>query len=210
MRLPLKALLRRYFMAGVFTLLPLALTVWVLKVIFSALVDTFRTPMAWASQRLNLPMPPYWELALLSLVATALLLFLTGLLVGNFLGRQILTLLDEVMLHLPLVKGIYGAAKQLMGALQSGQGGAFKEVVLVEWPHPGSHTLGFVARRDCRWAMDDGLERLAVYIPTAPNPTSGYVVMVEASRVKPTDISPEQALAWAVSGGVIAPSEKAN
>ena len=70
--------------------------------------------------------------------------------------------------------------------------------------------LGFLARRDCRWAVDDGVERIAVYIPTAPNPTSGYVVLVEASRVKPTTVSPEQALAWAVSGGVIAPSEKPN
>lgn len=210
MKLPIRAVIRRYLLAGFFTLLPLALTLWVLKVIFSALVDVFRTPLGWASQRLNLPLPPYWELAALSILATVLLLFLAGLLVSNFLGRQLLNLLDEVMMHLPLVKGIYGAAKQLMGAVQSGQGGAFKEVVLVEWPHPGSHTLGFLARRDCRWAVDDGVERIAVYIPTAPNPTSGYVVLVEASRVKPTTVSPEQALAWAVSGGVIAPSEKPN
>ena len=57
-----------------------------------------------------------------------------------------------------MVKGIYGATKQLMNAIQSGQGGSFKEVVLVEWPHPGSYTLGFVARRDCSWAMDGGRE----------------------------------------------------
>jgi len=203
--LPLGAIFRRYLVTGVFTLLPLALTLWILRVIFSSLVDIFRTPLTWASQRLNLPLPPYWELAALSLVATVLALLLAGLLVGNFLGRQALNLLDEVMMHLPLVKGIYGAAKQLMGALQSGQGGAFKEVVLVEWPHPGSHTLGFVARRGCEWVLDDGVERIAVYIPTAPNPTSGYVVMIEASKVKPTDLSPDQALAWAVSGGVVAP-----
>jgi uncharacterized membrane protein len=126
-------------------------------------------------------------------------------------GRQLLAWLDELMLHVPVVKGIYGATKQLINAIQSnqggkGQGGGFKEVVLVEWPHPGSFTLGFVAHRDCSWAMEGGEELIAVYIATAPNPTSGYVVMVEKARVRPLSTSPDQALTWAVSGGVIVPN----
>lgn len=198
-------MIRKYLLAGLFTLLPLVVTIWLLKVIFAGLVDLFRGPMTWASQRLGLPMPPFWELAALSAVATLLLLFLVGLLVGNFLGRQILAWLDEIMLHIPVVKGIYGATKQLMGAIQSGQGGSFKEVVLVEWPHPGSYTLGFVARRDCGWALEGGLRMVAVYIPTSPNPTSGYVVMVDQDRIRKVDVTPEQALTWAVSGGVVVP-----
>jgi hypothetical protein len=126
-------------------------------------------------------------------------------------GRNLLMWLDELMLHVPVVKGIYGATKQLINAIQSNQdteakGGGFKEVVVVDWPHPGSYTLGFVAHRDCAWAVEGGEGLVAVYVPTAPNPTSGYVVMIEASKIRPAHISPDQALTWAVSGGVIVPN----
>jgi len=124
---------------------------------------------------------------------------------GNFVGRQLLAWLDELMMHVPVVKTIYGATRQLMGAIQSGQGGSFKEVVLVEWPYPGSFTLGFIASRDCSWAVPEGRTMVAVYVPTSPNPTSGYVVMIEASRVRSVNLSADQALTWAVSGGVVVP-----
>lgn len=199
-------MLRKYLLAGLVTLLPLVVTLWLLKVIFSSLIDIFRVPFTWIAHVVNLPVPPTWMLALISATATLLLLFLVGLLVGNFLGRQVLAWTDELMLMIPGVKGIYGATKQVLGAIQSGQGGSFKEVVLVEWPHPGSVTLGFLARRDCSWAVKGGETMVAVYIPTAPNPTSGYVVMLEEAKVRPVDISPEQAFTWAVSGGVVAPN----
>lgn len=197
---------RKYLLAGLITLLPLVVTLWLLKAIFSGLIDIFRTPLTWLTQAMGLPVPPTWMLAIISAVATVLLLVGVGLLVGNFLGRQLLKWLDELMLLIPGVKGIYGATKQVIGAIQSGQGGSFKEVVLVEWPHPGSVTLGFLARRDCSWAVPGGESMVAVYIPTAPNPTSGYVVMLEESKIRPVAISPEQAFTWAVSGGVVAPN----
>ena len=204
-------MLRKYLLAGLVTLLPLVVTLWLLKAIFSSLIDMFRGPFTWATQLMNLPVPPTWILALISAAATILLLFLVGLLVGNFLGRQLLAWIDELMLMIPGIKGIYGATKQVIGAIQNGQGGSFKEVVLVEWPHPGSVTLGFLARRDCSWAVKGGESMVAVYIPTAPNPTSGYVVMLEETKVRPVDISPEQAFTWAVSGGAVAPiSQTAN
>ena len=90
-------------------------------------------------------------------------------------------------------------------AIQSGQEGNFSEVVVVEWPQPGSFTLGFVANRDCSWAIPNGQHMIAVYVPTSPNPTSGYVVMVDATSVRKVDLSPNQALTWAISGGVVVP-----
>jgi uncharacterized membrane protein len=202
-------MLRRYLFAGLFTLLPLAVTVWLLRLIFGNLVDLFQKPLTWVFALAGLAQPPFWVLALASLVALAALLIAVGALMGNFVGRQLLGWLDELMMHIPGVKGIYGATKQLMGAIQSGQGGSFKEVVLVEWPHPGSYTLGFLARRDCSWAISGGERYIAVYVPTAPNPTSGYVIMVEESKVRPVDLSPDQALTWAISGGVVAPMKSA-
>ena len=198
-------MIRKYLLAGIFTLLPLVVTLWILKGIFNALIDIFRGPLTWLAHLIEMPNPPTWALALFSALATVLLLLLVGALVGNFIGRQVLAWLDELMMHVPVVKTIYGATRQLMGAIQSGQGGSFTEVVLVEWPHPGSHTLAFVASRDCSWALAEGHTMIAVYVPTSPNPTSGYVVMVEASRVRPVDVNADQALTWAVSGGVVVP-----
>jgi uncharacterized membrane protein len=200
-------MIRKYLLAGFFTLLPSVVTLWILKAIFDGLVTIFRSPAAWASHSFGLSMPPYWQLAIISAAGTLFLLFMVGALVGNFVGMQLLSWLDELAMHVPVVKGIYGATKQLMNAIQSGQGGSFKDVVLVEWPQPGSFTLGFVAHRDCTWA---GLPEamVAVYIPTSPNPTSGYVVLVEPSRVRPVNVTPEEALTWAISGGVVAPSGK--
>lgn len=199
-------MIRKYFVAGLFTLLPLVVTVWILKGIFMALVDIFRGPLTWAAHRIHVPDPPTWGLAIFSALGMVLLLVAVGALVGNFIGRQLLDWLDELMLQVPVVKTIYGATRQLMGAIQSGKGGSFKEVVLVEWPHPGSYTLGFVASRDCSWALAGGEAMVAVYVPTAPNPTSGYVVMIEASRVRAVEVNPDQALTWAVSGGVVVPT----
>lgn len=198
-------MIRKYLVAGLFTLLPLVVTVWILRGIFTALVGIFRGPLTLLAHLIHMPDPPAWAFALFSALATVLLLLLAGALVGNFIGRQLMTWLDELMMYVPVVKTVYGATRQLMGAIQSGQGGSFKEVVLVEWPGPGSFTLGFVASRDCSWAIPGGQGMLAVYVPTSPNPTSGYVIMIEASRVKPVDLSANQALTWAVSGGVVVP-----
>nr|WP_320131207.1 DUF502 domain-containing protein [uncultured Holophaga sp.] len=199
-------MIRKYLVAGFFSLLPLAVTLWVLYLIFTTLVGVFQGPIAWVAVQFGLHTIPYWVLAGLSLLAMLGLLILTGMLVGNLLGRQLLQWLDNLMLNIPLVKGVYGATKQLMSAVQQGKGGSFREVVLVEWPMPGSYTLGLVARKDCLWVMPEGPERVAVYVPTAPNPTSGYVIMVERSRLRTVDMSPEQVVAWAVSAGVVIPN----
>ena len=202
-------MIRRYLVAGFFTLLPAAVTFWILKTIFDTLVNIFEGPTTLLSRTVGLPNPPYWELALASAVATLVLLFLVGLLVGNFIGVQLLTWLDELVMYIPVVKGIYGATKQLMTAIQSGKGGSFKEVVLVEWPHAGSYTLGFVAHRDCAWtSLPETGGFIAVYIPTSPNPTSGYVVMLDPAKVKPMQVGPDEALTWAISGGVVAPAHR--
>lgn len=198
-------MIRRYLVTGFITLLPLMVTLWLLQVIFSGLVDVFRLPFSWVSRHLGLPMPSYWELAIFSALAVVALLLLVGVFMSNVVGRQVLALLDDLMGHIPVVKSVYGATKQLMNAIQSGRDGSFKEVVMVEWPHPGSFTLGFVASRNCGWAVEGGEELISVYIPTAPNPTSGYVIMLPGSRVKPLNVRPEQALTWAVSGGVVVP-----
>ena len=91
-------MIRQYLLAGLFTLLPLMVTLWILKGIFTALVGVFRGPLTWLAQQTHVPDPPAWGLALLSALATLLLLLLVGALVGNFIGRQVLDWLDELMI----------------------------------------------------------------------------------------------------------------
>ncbi|MCL1893859.1 MAG: DUF502 domain-containing protein [Holophagaceae bacterium] len=199
-------MIRKRLIAGFFTILPLGVTVWFLKTIFQILVEIFHKPLLWVASVLGLPPPNIWQQAVFSVLALGLLLFLIGILIQNFIGRQLLTWLDTAMMNIPGIKSVYGATKQVMNAIQNGKGGSFKEVVIVPWPNPDSRTIGFIAQRGCSWALDDGKQRVAVYIPTAPIPTSGYVVMLEESVIQKLDVTPEQALTWVVSGGVATPT----
>lgn len=203
-----KILIRKRLLAGLFSILPLGVTVWFLKVIFQVLIEIFNEPLRWAAIALSLPPPNYWQQAIFSILAMCCLLFVIGVLIQNYFGRQILNWIDALMLNIPGIKSVYGATKQVMSAIQNGKGVSFKEVVIVPWPNPDSKTLGFVAQRGCSWAMEDGARLVAVYIPTAPIPTSGYVVMLDESVVKPLNVTPEQALTWVVSGGVATPLDQ--
>jgi len=198
-------LIRKRLLAGLFSLLPLGITMWLLKTIFQILIGIFQRPLIWCAGILNIPEPNYWQQALFSLLAMCALLFVAGELLQNYVGRRLLNWMDMFMMNIPGVKSIYGTIKQVMSAIQSGKGGSFKEVVLVHWPTPDSRILGFITSRGCSWATGDDLERVAVYLPTSPNPTSGIVVMLEESAIQPINITPEQALTWVVSGGSVIP-----
>jgi uncharacterized membrane protein len=128
-------------------------------------------------------------------------------LIQHFLGRRLLGWVDTLMMTVPGVKSIYGATKQVMNALQSGKGGSFKEVVLVPWPHTGSKAVGFVSHRGCGWADMDDNRRVAVYVPSTPNPTSGFVIMLEESDIQPLNMSLDEALTWIVTGGAVQPGD---
>jgi len=178
-----------------------------LKTIFQILIGIFQRPLLWVADHLGLSEPSYWQQAVISLLAMACLLFVVGALVQNLIGRRIFDWLDTLMMNIPGIKSVYGATKQIMNAVQSGKGGSFQEVVVVPWPNPNSRTIGFVTHRECSWAVKDGSNRVVVYIPTSPIPTSGYVVMLNESDVEPLNITPEQALTWVVSGGAITPHQ---
>jgi len=201
-------LIRKRLLAGLFSLLPLGITIWFLKIVFNVLIGIFRAPLNQTAKLLGLDPPVYWQLAVFSLLAMVLLLFAVGTLVQNYMGRRLMGWLDSLMMNIPWVKGVYGAIKQVMGAIQNGKGGSFREVVLVRWPNSNMRLVGFVASRGCAWAIEGGEGYITVYIPTSPNPTTGMVVMLEESAVTHLDMTPEQALTWVVSSGVAVPGSK--
>lgn len=182
--------LRKTFHAGLLVILPLAVTYALIRWLL-AILDSLVGPAAGVLTGLRAPG--------LGLLGGILLILLTGLLARNVLGRRVIARMDRLMLRIPLARTIYGAAKQITEAVFDGQRAAFRQVVLVEWPRKGLYAIGFVTGEDL---SASGKQLLRIFIVSAPNPTTGLLVIAPASEVVPLNLSVEQALRIVVSGGL--------
>ncbi len=193
--------LKKYFASGLFVLIPIAVTVWVLKTIILWCEGIFETlvPAAWREITfLGYTIPG------VGLLFTLLLILLLGLLTRLYFGRKLLGLWDRMIYKIPLGRGVYSAVKQFMQAFSSGGGGNFKQVVLVEFPNPGQQMIGFVtAEKSEVFKPHTEEKRLHVFVPTSPNPTTGFLLILPKEAVIPVDLSPDQALKIIVSGGAV-------
>ncbi len=176
---------KRIFATGLLATLPLLVTWWLLSLLFHAL-DGLVAPII--ETLLNRSLPG------LGLLLTLLAIFLVGLLANNIVGARLLRAFEELLLRLPLVSSIYGPAKQLFRAMSDEQTSE-REVVCVEFPRPGLFMIGFVTRRD-----DYGV---TVFLPTTPNPTSGFLVICDAHQVTPLSMPFDEAMQMIVSGGFV-------
>ena len=204
--------LRQLFVTGLVILLPLIITLWVLGILFG-LVRRVSTPLIFkALELLRVPLlddPAFstYGVPLIGIVLTLLLVLLVGVLATNFLGRRVVEAFDRIMMRLPLVKGIYGAARQLLEALNR-KTSSFRGVVAVEYPRPGVYTVGFVTREQTTLLAEGGRALSGytlVFLPTTPNPTSGWLAVVPRQQVIPLDLSIEDAVKLIVSGGLVTP-----
>lgn len=197
--------LRRTFLTGLLILLPLVVTYFLIAFLFNLFANA-GAPLVNGFSRVIGPTYSAWLEPLGSLVNLALsfaVIFLLGLVGGNILGRRIIEAFETLLLRLPLVRTVYGAAKQVVDAFQ-GSERTFQRVVLVQYPRAGLWVLGFVAaeRGDTlQLAASDTL--LAVFIPTTPNPTSGFLVLVSPQEVVDVDYSVEEAFTFIVSSGIV-------
>lgn len=145
---------------------------------------------------------------LIGVVVTLLLIVLVGLFAANFLGQRIVRAFDRLMLRIPLIKAIYGASRQLLDALNS-KNNNFQRVVLVEYPRTGVYTLGFLAKQDATLVASSKDGTIAghslVFLPTTPNPTSGWLAAVPDRDVIPLDMTIEEGIKTIVSGGLVLP-----
>jgi len=140
---------------------------------------------------------------LIAVFAALLVLYAIGAVTSRVLGKRLMDLFERIIVRIPLVESIYSATKKLVGVLQRQPEGAASRVVLVEFPHPGLRAVGLVMRtfRD----TTTGEELAAVFVPTSPNPTSGYLEIVPTKSLTSTDMSMDQAMAMIISGGATAP-----
>ena len=201
-RKPSVEALKRYLIAGLLVWVPLGITIWVLQLLISTLDQTLLLVPSGARPEalfgFHIP-------GLGALLAFAILL-LTGVVAANFFGARLILLWESVLGRIPVVKSIYSSVKQVSDTLLSDSGNAFRKALLVEYPYQGSWTIAFqtgVPALSIAGLL--GSEHVSVYVPTTPNPTSGFFLMLPRSRVHELDMTVDEALKYIISMGVVAP-----
>ena len=201
--------LKRYLITGLLTFMPLWVTWLVFKFIVgflaglgAPLVAAFVGALGWVSPQAADQLSHGWVTYVLALLLTLITLYLLGFLANRVIGQRLLHAFDSLLQRIPLVQTIYGGTKKLMTVLQNKPSGA-QRVVLVDFPRKGMKVVGFVTR--VMQEEGTGREMAAVYIPTTPNPTGGYLEVVPLDELTPTDWTMDQAMAFIISGGAVAP-----
>lgn len=201
--------LKRYLLTGLLTFIPLWVTWAVFKLVLGTLADigaplvnAFLGALALVAPRAAATLGTQWLTFIVALLITLGALYLLGLVANRVIGQRFINAFDGLLARIPVVQTIYGGTKKLMAVLQNKPSGV-QRVVLVEFPRRGMKTVGFVTR--VMSEDDTGREMAAVFIPTTPNPTGGYLVVVPLDELTPTDWTMDQAMAFIISGGAVAP-----
>ncbi|GAB3090790.1 DUF502 domain-containing protein [Lysobacter terrae] len=200
---------QRLFLTGLLTLLPIWLTWVVIKFVFVLLSDISRPVVQPLLQELATTAPNAlgwvvqpWVQTALGLLATLAVILLSGVMARLIIGQRMLRWFEALIRRIPLASTIYGSARQLLDILQTKPDGT-QRVVLIDFPHNEMKTLGFVTK--VMREHGTGRELAAVYVPTTPNPTSGYLEIVPVEKITPTDWSVDQAMSFIISGGAVSP-----
>ena len=199
--------MKKYLITGLLIWIPLVITLWVLKFIVDALDQTLHLlpPEFRTENWLGLHVPG------MGAVMTLVIVFLTGLLTTNLIGGKLVNLWHEILHRIPVVNSIYSSVKQISDTLFSSSGQAFRKALLVQWPHQGMWTIAFLTGRPGGdLAVHLNGDFISVYVPTTPNPTGGYFVVVARKDVIELDMSVDEALKYVISMGVVPPNGKGN
>jgi uncharacterized membrane protein len=208
--------LRKWLLAGLLVLVPLIITLWVLDWVVGTLDQTLHIlPQSWQPDQLfGMHIPG------LGVIFALVVVLSIGALASNIIGNRLINWWHALLHRIPVVRSIYSGVKQISDTLFSEKGNAFRKAVLVQWPHAGMWTIGFqtgapngevLAHLQSQpGRIGDHDEFLSVFVPTTPNPTGGYFVMVRRSDCLELQMSVDEALTYIVSMGVIAPGAPKN
>lgn len=197
--------LRKWLVAGILVWAPLAITYWVINAVIGFMDKTI----------LLLP-PSYRPEAVFGFnipgvgaVLAIIVVLLTGALVANFLGRKLIAMGESVLERIPLVRSVYSAVKQVIETFVSQDSRSFRKVVMVEYPRKNCWSLAFLAGDPVGEVQDKTAQKvITVFVPTAPNPTSGFVIMVPEEEVISLDMSVEEGFRMVISLGVVTPKSQ--
>lgn len=188
--------LRGKFIAGLFVVIPVGITIFILKFLFNfadGILGSYLDSMFSLISHREAHIPG------LGMITGAIVIYLAGILATNVLGTQILQLGDQLLSHIPIVKSIYSSSKQLTKVFSEGKT-SYRRAVFVEWPRPGVRAIGFVTAEVER----EGERLVVVYVPTMPNPTSGFALFFREEEVFDSGMTVEEAVKFVVSGGMVA------
>jgi uncharacterized membrane protein len=202
--------MRKYLIAGLLVWLPLAVTIWVLHAVLGIVADVFgwfltatQTVLPAAA---HAPLEALRHVPGLGLLVVVALLLASGVFAANMVGQWWLRQGSRILRRIPIVKSIYSSVKQVSDTLFSSSGNAFREAVLVQYPRQGSWTIAFVTGKPGGEAAQHlSADYLSLYVPTTPNPTSGFFLMVPRADVIALRMSVDEALKYIISMGVVAP-----
>jgi uncharacterized membrane protein len=196
------ATLRRYLIAGLLVWIPLAITLWVLALVVELMDQSLLiVPARFRSDALL-----GFHLPGLGAILTLLILLATGAIAANFFGRRLLEFWESMLGRIPIVRSIYGGVKQISDTLFSPDGKAFRRAVLVRYPHAGTWTVALVTGTPQHEVTDHlGHEQVSVFVPTTPNITAGFFLIVPRSDTIELQMSVDQALKYIISMGVAEP-----
>jgi uncharacterized membrane protein len=196
--------MKKYFITGLLIWIPLAITIWVLKLVVDVLDQSLLLlPAAFQTENwLGIHIPG------LGAILTVVIVFVTGVFATNFFGAQLVELWHEILHRIPVVNSIYSSVKQISDTLFSSSGQAFRKALLVQWPQEGMWTIGFLTGTPGGGVAEHlPPESIAVYVPTTPNPTGGYFIIVPRKDVIELEMSVDQALKYIISMGVAPPQK---
>jgi len=200
--LGLLARLRRYFVAGILVLVPVGVTIFALRFLVN-LLDRSLTLLPDAIQPENLF---GFSIPGLGIILSLVVLILTGMLAANFFGRKLMDVGENILNRIPVVRSIYYGSKQIAETMFSGKSDAFRQPVLIPYPHEKSWALAFVTNNHLgEIQYRTGQDVVGVYVPTTPNPTSGFNLMIPRDQVIELDMSVDEALRMIISLGVVVP-----
>jgi uncharacterized membrane protein len=195
--------MKKYFITGLLIWIPLVITIWVMKLV----VDTLDQTQVLLPHALR---PEVWlgvRVPGIGVLLTLLIVLFTGVVTANFVGQRLVLWWHEILHRIPVVSSIYSSVKQVSDTLFSSSGEAFRKALLVQWPREGMWTIGFltgVPGGDVTRHLQG--DYVSVYVPTTPNPTGGYFVMLLRKDVIELDMSVDTALKYVISMGVASPN----
>jgi uncharacterized membrane protein len=194
--------LKKYFITGLLIWVPLAITVWVL----AAIVNTMDQTLLLLPNQVRPERLIGFYIPGIGVILTLLVVLVTGLVTANLVGQRLLRFWEAILARIPVVKSIYYSVKQVSDTLFSSSGEAFRKALLVQYPRQGSWTIAFLTGQPAA-AVADHLpgECVSVYVPTTPNPTSGFFLMMPKTDVIELEMSVDEALKYIISMGVVAP-----
>ena len=191
---------KSYFITGLFSIIPLAITYYIITKLFSIFSKPGQGLINYLFPKANLP---FIDL-LIGFILTFLFIYFLGLVISNVLGKKLYSLFESILSRIPLVSYIYNTIKQITETLKISQKHAFKKVVYIEYPKENIWTIALVTGES---KDKDGISYYQIFVPTTPNPTSGFMLYIKKEDTKETNLSIDEGLKIVISGGMLAPEK---